>query len=187
MAKSYCWGEVSELMLAYHDSEWGVPLNDDRRLFEFLLLDGAQAGLSWETILRRRENYRRAFAGFDPTRVARFTQRDVQRLLKDSGIIRNRLKIESAINNAKRFLETQEEFGSFASFFWQFVNGRPIRGRWKTWRDVPATTPESDAMSKELKRRGFSFVGSTICYAVMQSAGLVNDHILGCPRRVLCG
>jgi DNA-3-methyladenine glycosylase I len=187
MAKSYCWGDVSDVMLAYHDTEWGVPLHDDRRLFEYLLLDGAQAGLSWETILRRRENYRQAFAGFDPERVARFTQRNVQRLLKDGGIIRNRLKIESAINNARRFLEMQQEFGSFDAFFWQFVNGQPIRGRWKTWRDVPATTPESDAMSRELKRRGFTFVGSTICYAVMQSAGLVNDHVLGCPRRAACG
>ncbi len=184
--KCYCWGEVSELMCTYHDTEWGVPLRDDRRLFEYLLLDGAQAGLSWETILRRRENYRRAFAGFDPQRVARFTPRHVRRLLDDAGIIRNRLKIESAVTNARRFLEVQEEFGSFAAFFWQFVNDRPIRGRWKTWHDVPATTPASDAMSQELKRRGFKFVGSTICYAIMQSAGLVNDHLLGCPRRAAC-
>jgi DNA-3-methyladenine glycosylase I len=187
MATSYCWGEVSDLMAAYHDSEWGVPVHDDQRLFEILLLDNAQAGLSWETILQRRPNYRKAFAGFDPQRVARFTPRDVQRLLKDPGIIRNRLKIESAITNARCFLEIQEEFGSFDAFIWQFVQGRPIRGRWKTWRDVPATTPESDAMSKELKRRGFKFVGSTICYAIMQTAGLVNDHILGCPRRAVCG
>jgi DNA-3-methyladenine glycosylase I len=187
MAKSYCWGEVSDLMAVYHDTEWGVPLHDDQRLFEFLLLDGAQAGLSWQTILHRRENYREAFAGFDPARVGRFTQRDVQKLLKNAGIIRNRLKIESAITNARCFLETQKEFGSFDAFFWQFVNGRPIRNRWKTWRDVPATTAQSDAMSKELKRRGFKFVGSTICYAIMQSAGLVNDHLLGCPRRAVCG
>ena len=178
-----CWGEVSPLMKKYHDTEWGVPLHNDRKLFEFLLLDGAQAGLSWSTVLNKRAAYRKAFAAFEPRKVARFTRRDVDRLLANPGLIRNRLKIQSAITNAQRFLELQRDLGSFDAFIWSFVKGRPIRGGWKSWKEVPAMTPESDALSQALKQRGFKFVGSTICYAVMQSAGLVNDHLLDCPRR----
>ena len=170
------------LYLAYHDEEWGVPSHDDRHLFELLTLEGAQAGLSWATILRKREGYRAAFAGFDPARVARFGRRDVDRLLRDARIVRNRLKIESAVNNARRVLEVQEELGSLDAYLWAFVDGQPIVGRWKTIRDIPAETAESKAMSKDLKRRGFRFVGPTICYAFMQAAGLVNDHVVGCFR-----
>ena len=181
-----CWGAVSPLMLAYHDVEWGVPQHDDRVLFEFLILEGAQAGLSWETVLRKRDNYRRTFADFDPARVARFNAAKIARLLTDRGLIRNRLKINAAVNNARRFLEVQRECGSFDAFIWQFVGGQPIRGRWQSWSDVPATTPESDAISKDLKRRGFKFVGPTIMYAFMQAVGLVNDHLLSCPRYAAC-
>jgi len=169
--------------VAYHDHEWGVPVRDDTVMFEFLTLESAQAGLSWYTVLRKRAAYRQAFADFDVQRVARFGSRDVQRLLRNPGIIRNRLKIEAAINNARRFLEVQEQSGSFTDYLWQFVDGRPQVNRIRQLKDYPATTPVSDALSKDLKRRGFKFVGSTICYAHMQAAGLVNDHSLGCFRR----
>lgn len=170
------------LYTAYHDKEWGVPLHDDRALFEFLILEGAQAGLSWSTILHKRDNYRRAFHRFDPKKVARYTSKDVARLLKDAGIVRNRLKIESAIGNAQAYLAVQKEFGSFDKYIWSFVGGKPMQNRWKTPRQVPASTPESDAMSKDLKQRGFRFVGSTICYALMQATGMVNDHRVDCFR-----
>jgi DNA-3-methyladenine glycosylase I len=177
------WAPADDpLYLAYHDKEWGVPVHDDRRLFEFLILEGAQAGLSWSTILHKRANYRRAFAGFDPRKVARFTARDVRRLLNDAGIVRNRLKIESSISNAKAFLAVQKEFGSFDAYIWSFVGGRPKVNRWKTPKQVPARTPESDAIAKDLKKRGFRFVGSTICYAFMQATGMVNDHRVDCFR-----
>ena len=181
-AKRRCFGDQSELYRAYHDSEWGVPVHDDRRLFEFLILEGAQAGLSWETILKKRENYRRTFAGFDPVKMARFTPGRVERLLKDPGIVRNRLKIAGAVRNAKAFLAVQREFGSFDAYVWRFVGGGPTRNRWRGMRDVPPSTPESDALSKDLKNRGFTFVGSTICYAFMQAVGMVNDHFVGCFR-----
>ncbi|MHC4121452.1 MAG: DNA-3-methyladenine glycosylase I, partial [Planctomycetota bacterium] len=170
------WPGDNKLMTEYHDTEWGVPLHDDRKLFEFLMLDNAQAGLSWQTILNKRENYRRAFDNFDPAKIARYNERKITSLLSNPGIIRNRLKVRSAVTNAQAFLETQAEFGSFDSYIWQFVDGAPIRNRWKTLEDIPATSAESDAMSKDLKKRGFKFVGSTICYAFMQSAGMVNDH-----------
>ncbi len=176
------WCGTDPLYVAYHDTEWGVPVHDDRMLFEFLILEGAQAGLSWITILKKREAYRRAFAGFDAGKVARFGPRQVARLLADVGIVRNRLKIEAAINNAQRFLAVQEEFGSFDEYVWRFVDGRPIVNRWKTLKQVPASTPASDALSKDLKARGFKFVGSTICYAHMQATGMVNDHLTGCFR-----
>ncbi|HEY8521491.1 MAG TPA: DNA-3-methyladenine glycosylase I [Gammaproteobacteria bacterium] len=166
----------------YHDEEWGVPVRDDRRHFEFLVLEGAQAGLSWWTILRKREGYRRAFAGFDPERVARFDARSVERLMADPGIVRNRQKIEATIVNARSFLAVQEEFGSFDHYVWRFVDGKPIVNRWREQREVPATSPESDALSKDLKARGFKFVGSTIVYAHMQATGLVNDHLITCFR-----
>ena len=166
----------------YHDREWGVPLHDDRLLFEFLVLEGAQAGLSWYTILRKRENYRRAFEGFDPKRVAGYDQRRVRRLLADPGIVRNRLKVNSAVQNAKAFVKVQEEFGSFDEYVWRFVGGRPKNNRWRTLEDIPAVTPEAQAMSKDLMARGFRFVGPTICYAHMQATGMVNDHITGCFR-----
>lgn len=166
---------------AYHDKEWGVPLHDDRRLFEMLILEGAQAGLSWSTILHKRENYRKAFARFDPTKVAAFTKRDVARLMQDAGIVRNRLKIESAISNAQAFLEVKMEFKAFDKYIWSFVGGKPKQNRWKTGQ-VPARTLESDAMSKNLKKRGFRFVGSTICYAFMQATGMVDDHNIHCFR-----
>ena len=168
--------------LAYHDEEWGVPSRDDRHLYELLVLEGAQAGLSWSTILRKREGYRRAFAGFDPERVTRFDERDVERLLADSGIVRNRLKVESAISNARRVLDAQAEHGSFAAYVWSFVDGEPVVGRWSRLQDIPAETAESRAMSKDMKRRGFRFVGPTVCYAFMQAAGLVNDHTTDCFR-----
>ena len=170
------------LYLAYHDEEWGVPSHDDRHLFELLTLEGAQAGLSWATILRKREGYRAAFADFDAAAVARFGRGALDRLLADPGIVRNRLKIESAVNNARRVLEVQEELGSLDAYLWAFVDGQPIVGRWKTIRDIPAETAESKAMSKDLKRRGFRFVGPTVCYAFMQAVGLVNDHVVGCFR-----
>jgi len=165
---------------AYHDKEWGVPVHDDRRLFEFLILEGAQAGLSWSTILHKRENYRKAFARFDPKRVAKFTRKDVARLMKDAGIVRNRLKIESSISNAQAFLAVQKEFKSFDRYIWSFVGGKQKKNRWRD--GIPAATPESDAMSKDLKKRGFRFVGSTICYAFMQAVGMVDDHRVGCFR-----
>jgi DNA-3-methyladenine glycosylase I len=165
-----------------HDAEWGVPLHDDRRLFEFLILEGAQAGLSWETILKKRESYRKAFDDFDAERIARYTAKKVEKLMADSGIIRNRLKIDSAVSNAKAFLEVQREAGSFDRYIWSFVDGKPRVNKWRGLGDVPATTPESDAMSKDLKKRGFRFVGSTICYAFMQATGMVNDHAVSCFR-----
>jgi DNA-3-methyladenine glycosylase I len=176
------WAGKDPLYVAYHDSEWGVPVHDDRTLFEFLLLEGAQAGLSWITILRKREAYRRAFKNFDPKKVARFDAKAVALLLGNPGIVRNRLKLESAIKNARAFLEVQAEFGSFDRYQWQFVNGRPIVNQRRSLSDIPARTPESDAFSKDLKRRGFSFVGSTIIYAHMQAVGMVNDHIVSCFR-----
>jgi len=169
-------------MIEYHDAEWGVPLHDDRALFEFLILEGAQAGLSWETILRKRENYRRAFDEFDAAKIARYGQRKVSALLKDAGIVRNRLKIAATIANAKLFLEVRKEYGSFDRYIWQFVGGKPKQNSWQS-KHLPARTPESDAMSKTLKQRGFRFVGSTICYAFMQATGMVNDHAPDCFRR----
>jgi DNA-3-methyladenine glycosylase I len=172
----------TELDIAYHDTEWGVPVYDDRRLFEFLILEGAQAGLSWSTILKKRPAYQRAFAGFDPARVALFTPARVERLLGDAGLVRHRQKIESACSNARAFLGVQEEFGSFAEYVWRFVNGTPRTNTWRTQRQVPARTEVSDDLSADLKRRGFRFVGSTICYAFMQAVGLVNDHLVACYR-----
>ncbi len=176
------WCGTDPIYVRYHDEEWGVPVHDDRTLFEFLILEGAQAGLSWLTILKRREGYRRAFAGFDPVKVARFGARDRARLLADEGIIRNRAKVDAAVKNAKAFLAVQEEHGSFDAYQWRFVDGRPVQNARRTLKDVPATTPASDAFSKDLKRRGFSFVGSTIIYAHMQAVGMVNDHVLDCHR-----
>ena len=184
--KTRCGWAKSPLMIAYHDQEWGVPLHDDRKLFEFLVLDGAQAGLSWETILNKRAAYRRAFDHFDPKKVARYDARKVRALLADAGIVRNRLKIDSAVRNAKAFLAVQKEFGTFDAYIWQFVGGKPKRNAWDEMKQVPAKTPESDAMSKDLKARGFNFVGSTICYAFMQAAGMVNDHVVGCFRAREC-
>jgi len=181
--RSRCaWPGGDPIYVRYHDEEWGVPLHDDRRLFEFIVLDGAQAGLSWLTILRKREEYRRAFAGFDPRKVARFDRRKIESLMRNEGIVRNRLKIDSAVRNARAFLEVQREFGSFDAYIWGFVGGKPRRNRWRTLAQIPARTPQSDAMSADLRRRGFSFVGSTICYAFMQAAGLVNDHVTSCFR-----
>ncbi len=177
-----CAWPKSELALRYHDEEWGVPLRDDRKIFEFLVLDAAQAGLSWEIILQKREGFRVAFDGFDPEKIVRYDKRRVKRLLRDARIIRNRLKIESAIVNAREFLKVQKEFGSFAAYIWQFVGGRPIVNRYESHKRIPATSRESDAMCKELRARGFKFVGSTICYAFMQAAGMVNDHTVECFR-----
>ena len=183
MARTRCpWAGSDPLYVAYHDEEWGVPLHDERRLFEMLVLEGAQAGLSWLTILRRREGYRRAFDGFDPGAVARYGRRDVERLLADGGIVRNRLKIDSAVNNARAFLAVQEEFGGFDDYVWRFVDGKPRRNAWTAPEEVPAQTPASHAMSRDLRRRGFTFVGPTICYAHMQATGMVNDHLVGCFR-----
>jgi len=180
------WCRGDPLYEKYHDTEWGVPCRDDRILFEFVLLEGAQAGLSWLTILRRRENYRQAFAGFDPTVVARFGEADRQRLLQDAGIIRNRLKIESAISNAAHYLEVQEAFGSFTNYIWGFVDGTPVRNRFRSMKEIPASTPLSDRISKDMKQRGFKFFGTTICYAHMQATGMVNDHLVTCPRHAAC-
>jgi DNA-3-methyladenine glycosylase I len=177
-----CHWATTELNIAYHDTEWGVPLHDDHRLFEFLILEGAQAGLSWETILKKRHAYRAAYANFDPAIVAKFNRRKIESLLKDPGIVRNRLKIESSVKNAAAFLAVQREFGNFDRYIWQFVNGQPIRRGCKSPSDVPATSPQSDALSKDLKHRGFNFVGSTICYAFMQAVGMVNDHLVSCHR-----
>jgi DNA-3-methyladenine glycosylase I len=170
------------LIIRYHDHEWGVPTHDDRKHFEFLVLEGAQAGLSWSTVLNRREGYRRAFSDFDPAKVARYTEQRIHKLTLDPGIIRNRMKIQSAVRNAKAFLAIQEEFGTFATYCWRFVDGRPKVNRWKDRSEIPATSPESDAFSKDLKKRGFTFVGSTIIYAHMQALGMVNDHIVDCFR-----
>jgi DNA-3-methyladenine glycosylase I len=177
------WATSDPLYIAYHDEEWGVPVHDDRRLFEMLILEGAQAGLSWITILKRREGYRRAFHGFDPARIARYKERDVSRLLNDPGIIRNRAKVEATIRNAQACLDLVEEIGTLDRFLWQFVGGEPKVNHWQTLREIPAETPESKAMSKELKRRGFGFVGSTICYAFMQAVGMVDDHVVTCLKR----
>jgi len=187
MKNSCDWPGENKLMIEYHDTEWGVPAHDDRKLFEFLLLDNAQAGLSWQTILNKRENYRKAFDNFDPAKIARYNERKITSLLNNPGIVRNRLKVQSAVTNARAFLEIQSEFGSFDNYIWQFVNGATICNSWKTLKQIPATSIESDAMSKALKKRGFKFVGSTICYAFMQSAGLVNDHLIHCFRYTQCG
>ena len=177
-----CGWARNELAIRYHDEEWGVPVHDDRQWFEFITLEGAQAGLSWDTILRKRDAYRRAFREFDPARVAKFGDREVTRLLADAGIVRNRLKINSAIGNAKAFLAVQREFGTFDDYIWRFMGGRPRINKWRALKQVPARTAESDAMSKELIGRGFKFVGSTICYAMMQATGMVNDHMVDCER-----
>jgi DNA-3-methyladenine glycosylase I len=182
IAPARCAWPRTPLDVAYHDTEWGVPVHDDRGLFEFLTLEGAQAGLSWSTILKKRDGYRAAFAGFDPARVARFTAADVERLAHDASIVRHRQKIESAVTNARAFLGVQEEFGSFDAYVWRFVGGVPRVNRWRSLREVPARTPESDALSRDLLGRGFKFVGSTICYAFMQAVGMVNDHTLDCFR-----
>jgi DNA-3-methyladenine glycosylase I len=176
------WCGTDPLYVRYHDDEWGVPVHDDRTLFEFLTLEAAQAGLSWITILRKREGYRRAFAGFDAAKVARFTPAKIEKLLLDPSIVRNRLKVEAAVNNARRFLAVQEEFGSFDAYIWRFVDGQPIVNRWKTMKQLPATSRASDALSKDLKQRGFKFVGSTVIYAHMQATGMVNDHLVSCFR-----
>ena len=177
-----CGWAKGEVYVRYHDEEWGRPVHDDRVLFEFLILEGAQAGLSWSTILNKRDNYRKAFGGFDAKRVARYGRRKIEQLLRDPGIVRNKLKIASAVANAKAFLKIQEDFGSFDSYIWRFVGGEPRLNAWKSLREVPPRTAESDAMSEDLKGRGFNFVGSTICYAFMQATGLVNDHIVSCFR-----
>ncbi len=176
------WSKRSELEQSYHDNEWGVAIHDDRKLFEFLILEGAQAGLSWSTILKKREGYRRAFDNFDATKISQYCENDISRLLGNSEIIRNKLKINAAITNAKALLQVQEQFGSFDHYIWQFVNNIPIQNSWKKMADIPAGTPESEAMSKDLQKRGFKFVGKTICYAFMQAVGMVNDHIAGCFR-----
>ena len=177
-----CPWPKTDLYVRYHDAEWGVPIHDDRRLFELLILEGAQAGLSWETILNKRENYRAAFDQFDPAVIARYDQKKRKRLLADAGIVRNRLKIEAAIQNAKMFLAVRNEFGTFDKYLWGFVGNEPKQNAWRSLKEVPAKTPESDAMSKDLKRRGFKFVGSTICYAFMQAVGMLNDHVVECFR-----
>ena len=184
MVKKRCgWvGESNPLLLEYHDREWGVPVHDDRKHFEFLVLEGAQAGLSWSVVLNKREGYRRAFSEFDPNKVARYTDKRIQKLLLDPGIIRNRQKIEAAVRNARAFLAVQEEFSSFDAYAWRFVGGQPKLNRWKVMKQIPATSTESDAFSKDLKQRGFSFVGSTVIYAHMQAVGMVNDHLIDCFR-----
>jgi DNA-3-methyladenine glycosylase I len=182
-----CPWATLEPNITYHDKEWGVPAHDDRLLFEFLILEGAQAGLSWTTILRKRDNYRKAFGGFRADKIARYGARDVKRLLGDAGIVRNRLKIAATVENAKRFLAVRKEFGSFDAYLWSFVGGKPIQNRWRRMADVPARTAESDAMSRDLQRRGFKFVGTTICYALMQATGMVNDHLVTCPRHAQLG
>jgi DNA-3-methyladenine glycosylase I len=188
LAKQRCdWGaRADDLMIAYHDEEWGVPVRDDQKQFEFLTLESAQAGLSWSTVLRKRENYRRAFAGFDPEKVARFTDKRIERLLADPGIIRNRQKVTAAVSNARCFLAVQDAFGTFNEYIWRFVDGRPIQNRVQRMKDIPATSKESDALSKDLKQRGFKFVGSTIVYAHMQAVGMVNDHLVTCFRHKHC-
>jgi DNA-3-methyladenine glycosylase I len=182
MRKRCQWTGADEQMMEYHDTEWGVPLHDDRKLFEFLVLDAFQAGLSWQIILRKRENFRKAFDDFDYKKIARYTTKKIEKLQNDAGIVRNRLKISAAVGNAKAFLHVQKEFGSFDRYIWGFTGGRTVNHKRKTIRDIPPTSPESDAMSKDLKKRGFRFVGSTICYAFMQAAGMVNDHTVDCFR-----
>ncbi|MDH5484348.1 MAG: DNA-3-methyladenine glycosylase I [Gammaproteobacteria bacterium] len=174
------WAGDDPLYQAYHDEEWGIPSHDDRHLFEMLILEGAQAGLSWITILKKRDNYRRVFDAFDAKKIARYSEKKIEKLMQDTGIVRNRLKINAAITNAKLFLEIQQEYGSFADYIWQFVNHRPVKNKWKKISEIPATTRESDAMSRDLKKRGFKFVGSTICYAYMQAVGMVDDHVVSC-------
>lgn len=180
--KRCAWSGTDPLYVEYHDKEWGVPVHDDGKLFEFLILEGMQAGLSWITILRKRENFRRAFAGFDPEKIARFGKRDIARLMGDAGIIRNKLKVNAAVANAQAMLRVRDEFGSLDRYLWQFVGGRPLINRRRGMKDIPASTPQSDAMSKDLKGRGFKFVGTTICYAHMQATGMVNDHVTSCFR-----
>jgi DNA-3-methyladenine glycosylase I len=181
--KSRCeWASSDPLYLKYHDREWGVPVHDDQKLFEFLLLEGAQAGLSWLTILRKRENFRKAFDSFNPKKIAKYDNKKVKELLADVGIIRNKLKIDAAIQNAREFLKVQKEFGTFNAYIWQFVGGKPIQNSWKKLKEIPPNSPESDEMSRDLKRRGFRFVGTTICYAHMQACGMVNDHLESCFR-----
>jgi len=182
LGKRRCEWAASDLMTRYHDTEWGVPVHSDRRLFEFLILEGAQAGLSWETVLKKRAAYRKAFDNFDANKIARYTSGKAKQLLGNPGIIRNRLKIKAATQNARAFLAIQKEFGSFNRYIWQFVGGKPIKNRWRSLEQLPARTAESDAMSKDLKKRGFTFVGSTICYAFMQAVGMVNDHTVQCFR-----
>jgi DNA-3-methyladenine glycosylase I len=181
---SWCHGDA--LYREYHDTEWGVPLHDDRKLFEFLILEGAQAGLAWITVLRKREGYRKAFDDFDPEKIARYSDRKVETLLQNDSIIRNRLKVKSAVQNARAYLELQDAGIGFSDFLWQFVDGVPIQNHWRSMKEVPATTPVSDQLSKALKKRGFNFVGSTICYAHMQATGMVNDHLVTCPRHEPC-
>ncbi|XZF12463.1 DNA-3-methyladenine glycosylase I [Chitinophagaceae bacterium MMS25-I14] len=176
------WPGSDEQMNKYHDEEWGTPLHDDRKLFEFMVLDAFQAGLNWKTILHKRKNFEKAFAGFNIVKVSKFTEEKIQELMQDTGIIRNQLKIRATVNNAQRFIEVQKEFGSFDKYIWQFTGGRPLVNRWKVTGEVPPRSAESDAMSKDLQKRGFKFVGSTICYAFMQAAGMINDHLMGCPR-----
>jgi len=182
LSKIRCTWAKGELYEKYHDTEWGVPVHDDRRFFEFLILEGAQAGLSWITILKKRENYRRLFAEFDPQKVARFNAAKIEKLLTDPGIVRNRLKVNATVINAKAFLKVQEEFGSFDRYIWKFVGGKPVRNEWSSLKELPARTPVSDSLSRDLLQRGFKFVGSTICYAFMQATGLVNDHTVDCFR-----
>ena len=187
MVQRCAWAESTPLSTRYHDTEWGVPVHDDRVFFEFLILEGAQAGLSWNTILNKRANYRTAFANFDPRAVARYDRPKIAALMTDAGIVRNRLKIESTVSNARAFLAVQLEFGSFDRYIWQFVNGSPVRNRWRSMRDVPASSPLSDSLSKDLKKRQFRFVGTTICYAFMQATGIVNDHLVTCFRHRTAG
>jgi len=181
-SKVRCWKTTDPLYIEYHDEEWGVPVHDDRTLFEFLILEGFQAGVSWALILRKRENFRRAFDGFDPVKVSKYTEEDVERLMNDPGILRNRLKIRSAISNAQRFLDVQEEFGSFDMYIWGFVGGKPLKNRYTSFSEMPSKTEISEAMSKDLKKRGFKFVGPVICYSIMQAVGMVNDHLTHCFR-----
>jgi DNA-3-methyladenine glycosylase I len=176
------WANKNEIEQSYHDNEWGVAIHDDRSLFEFLVLEGAQAGLSWSTILRKREGYRKAFDNFDVRKISQYSKADISRLLADPDIIRNRLKINAAVTNAQAFLKVREQFGSFDNYIWQFVNGRPIQNSWKKMTEIPSSSPESESMSKDLRKRGFKFVGTTICYAFMQAVGMVNDHVVDCFR-----
>lgn len=182
MIRRCSWPGADEIYIDYHDKEWGVPVHDDRKHFEFIILDGAQAGLSWITILKKRKNYREAFDNFDPEKVAKYDEKKIKELMQNKGIVRNKGKIEAAVYNAKAFLEIQREFGSFDKYIWQFVGGKTIKNSWKSEAEIPTKTPESEAMSKDLKKRGFKFVGPTICYAYMQAAGMVNDHIVDCFR-----
>ena len=187
MVARCAWADrASDVYVRYHDTEWGVPVREDRTHFEFLILEGAQAGLSWSTVLNKREGYRRAFAQFDPNKVARFTEKRLETLLQNPAIIRNRLKVRAAVTNAQALLRLQKEYGTFNGYVWQFVGGKPIQNRWRRMNEIPATSPESDALSKDLKKRGFTFVGSTIIYAHMQAVGMVNDHVLGCFRYQAC-